>query len=78
LDSVKTLNFLFGEPTFIKSIDPDKTNKRDFKIEKGYQIKEDSRSFCFIFNNHGGDSKINSGFYFLLRLPKRLPDTEKR
>jgi len=33
LQSINNLNFLFGEPTFIKSIDPDKTNKRDFKIE---------------------------------------------
>ena len=33
LDSIKQLRFLFGEPTFIKSIDPSKTNKRDFKIE---------------------------------------------
>lgn len=33
LDTINNLNFLFGEPTFIKSIDPDKTNKRDFKIE---------------------------------------------
>jgi hypothetical protein len=33
LESVNHLNFLFGEPTFIKSLDPNKTNKRDFKIE---------------------------------------------
>jgi len=33
LESVNHLNFLFGEPTFIKSLDPTKTNKRDFKIE---------------------------------------------
>ncbi len=33
LDLIKKLRFLFGEPTFIKSIDPSKTNKRDFKIE---------------------------------------------
>lgn len=33
LKSINNLNFLFGEPTFIKSLDPDKTNKRDFKIE---------------------------------------------
>lgn len=33
LDGIKQLRFLFGEPTFIKSIDPSKTNKRDFKIE---------------------------------------------
>ncbi len=33
LGSVNHLNFLFGEPTFIKSLDPNKTNKRDFKIE---------------------------------------------
>ena len=33
LESAKHLNFLFGEPTFIKSLDPNKTNKRDFKIE---------------------------------------------
>jgi len=34
LDSIKQLRFLFGEPTFIKAIDPSKTNKRDFKIEQ--------------------------------------------
>ena len=33
LDSVNRLRFLFGEPTFIKSLDPSKVNKRDFKIE---------------------------------------------
>ncbi|MBX3006828.1 MAG: DEAD/DEAH box helicase family protein [Melioribacteraceae bacterium] len=33
LDSIDHLRFLFGEPTFIKSIDPAKLNKRDFKIE---------------------------------------------
>jgi len=33
LESVNHLNFLFGEPTFIRSLDPGKTNKRDFKIE---------------------------------------------
>jgi len=33
LDGINDLKFLFGEPTFIKSLDPDKTNTRDFKIE---------------------------------------------
>lgn len=33
LDNIDELRFLFGEPTFIKSIDPDKTNFREFKIE---------------------------------------------
>ncbi len=33
LDSINKLKFLFGEPTFIKSLDPTKINKRDFKIE---------------------------------------------
>ncbi|MEI6126503.1 MAG: helicase-related protein [Pseudomonadota bacterium] len=33
LDGIKNLKFLFGEPTFIKAIDPDKINTRDFKIE---------------------------------------------
>jgi len=33
LDSINKLRFLFGEPTFIKSMDPDKVNTRDFKIE---------------------------------------------
>ncbi len=33
LDNIKSLNFLFGEPTFIKSIDPSKTDKKEFKIE---------------------------------------------
>ncbi|MBF0565663.1 MAG: DEAD/DEAH box helicase family protein [Nitrospirae bacterium] len=33
LDSINKLRFLFGEPTFIKSMDPDKVNTKDFKIE---------------------------------------------
>jgi len=33
LEGIKRLRFLFGEPKFIKSMDPDKINTRDFKIE---------------------------------------------
>jgi len=33
LEQISHLKFLFGEPTFIKSLDPAKTNKRDFQIE---------------------------------------------
>ena len=33
LDGIKKLQFLFGEPRFIKSMDPAKVNTRDFKIE---------------------------------------------
>ncbi|MBL7894519.1 MAG: NgoFVII family restriction endonuclease [Bacteroidia bacterium] len=33
LENIEHLKFLFGEPTFIKSLDPNKTNKREFKIE---------------------------------------------
>ena len=33
LNDINKLRFLFGEPTFINSLDPSKTNKRDFKIE---------------------------------------------
>jgi len=33
LDGIKQLKFLFGEPTFIKSMDPNKVNTRNFKIE---------------------------------------------
>lgn len=33
LNQIKRLKFLFGEPRFIKGIDPSKTNRRDFKIE---------------------------------------------
>jgi len=33
LDNINHLKFLFGEPRFIKSLDPDKTNTREFKIE---------------------------------------------
>lgn len=32
-DGIKNLRFLFGEPTFIKSVDPGKKNHRSFKIE---------------------------------------------
>lgn len=44
LDSIKHLRFLFGEPTFLKSIDPEKTNTRDFQIEDDQlQIPLESR-----------------------------------
>lgn len=33
LDSINKLNFLFGEPSFLKSIDPGKAGKMQFKIE---------------------------------------------
>ncbi|MBS0469291.1 MAG: DEAD/DEAH box helicase family protein [Proteobacteria bacterium] len=33
LDQIEHLNFLFGEPRFIASLDPDKTDKKAFKIE---------------------------------------------
>jgi superfamily II DNA or RNA helicase len=33
LDNINQLKFLFGEPTFLKSIDPTKVNARGFKIE---------------------------------------------
>jgi hypothetical protein len=32
LDSIDHLDFLFGEPRFVKSIDPDKTDKKAFSI----------------------------------------------
>jgi len=33
LDQVEELHFLFGEPRFISSLDPEKTDKKSFKIE---------------------------------------------
>ena len=33
LDKVEHLNFLFGEPRFISSLDPEKTDKKAFQIE---------------------------------------------
>lgn len=33
LDSVESVRFLFGEPRFIKALDPEKTDKKSFKIE---------------------------------------------
>ncbi|BFN36528.1 helicase-related protein [Fidelibacter multiformis] len=33
LDRIHRLRFLFGEPTFIKSLDPEKVNTRDYQIE---------------------------------------------
>jgi SNF2 family DNA or RNA helicase len=33
LDNIAELEFLFGEPRFISSLDPDKTDKKAFKIE---------------------------------------------
>ena len=33
LDGIENLQFLFGEPRFIKSLDPSKTDKKAYKIE---------------------------------------------
>ena len=33
LDQVQSVKFLFGEPKFIQTLDPDKTDKKAFKIE---------------------------------------------
>ena len=33
LDSINRLRFLFGEPTFIKALDPDKMDSRNYQIE---------------------------------------------
>jgi len=33
LDNIENLRFLFGEPRFVKSLDPDKTDKKAYKIE---------------------------------------------
>lgn len=33
LDSIESLRFLFGEPRFIHTLDPEKTDKKSFKIE---------------------------------------------
>ncbi|MBN1290263.1 MAG: ATP-dependent helicase [Candidatus Latescibacteria bacterium] len=38
LDGINRLRFLFGEPTFIKSIDPDKKNHRSFHNEDNQLI----------------------------------------
>ncbi|MEP6514751.1 helicase-related protein [Microcoleus vaginatus] len=38
--SIKSLKFLFGEPRFIKSLDPSKTDKKAFQIEdEGLQLQ---------------------------------------
>ena len=33
LDNIKNLDFLFGEPAFIRTVDPDGKNYKEFKIE---------------------------------------------
>ena len=39
LDEIEHLDFLFGEPRFISSLDPEKTDKKTFKIEdEGLQL----------------------------------------
>ena len=40
LTAIEDLKFLFGEPRFIRSLDPDKTDKKSFKIEdEGLQLQ---------------------------------------
>lgn len=40
LDAIDHLRFLFGEPRFVKTIDPDKTDKKAYRIEDdGLQLK---------------------------------------
>lgn len=36
LEEIESLKFLFGEPSFITSLDPEKTDKKAFKIEDEY------------------------------------------
>ncbi|MGH9962639.1 MAG: phospholipase D-like domain-containing protein, partial [Pyrinomonadaceae bacterium] len=39
LESIESLRFLFGEPRFLRSLDPEKTDKKAFKIEdEGLQV----------------------------------------
>jgi len=39
LDNIESLRFLFGEPRFVKSLDPNKTDKKAYKIEdEGLQL----------------------------------------
>ena len=33
LDGIESLRFLYGEPRFISALDPEKTDKKAFKIE---------------------------------------------
>ncbi len=33
LNAINKLNFLFGEPRFVKSLDPDRSDNKSFKIE---------------------------------------------
>ena len=33
LDEIRDLRFLFGEPRFVQTLDPEKTDKKAFKIE---------------------------------------------
>ncbi|MFX0139327.1 MAG: hypothetical protein ACFFDN_37145 [Candidatus Hodarchaeota archaeon] len=42
LDKINRLNFLFGEPRFVKSVDHEKTDKKAFKIEDE-NLKLDNR-----------------------------------
>lgn len=35
LNDIKSLNFLFGEPSFINTLDPSKVNNKNFVIEEG-------------------------------------------
>lgn len=40
LMQIEELQFLFGEPRFVRSLDPDKTDKKFFKIEdEGLQLQ---------------------------------------
>jgi len=39
LDKIESMRFLFGEPTFIKEVDPTQKNLRNYKIE--YDQKEE-------------------------------------
>ena len=39
LDQIDHLRFLFGEPQFIQSLDPDKTEKKAFRIEDDARVE---------------------------------------
>ena len=66
LDHIEHLDFLFGEPRFISSLDPDKTEKKSFIID-GTGLRPEKVSGTFLIRNLKGKDLIEFSFYLISR-----------
>jgi hypothetical protein len=66
LDQIEHMDFLFGEPTFVKSLDPDNTEKKQLiidadglKLANALQQKRFAKDCAAWIGRRGGNRELN-------------------